>query len=230
MFPLQARRDPQNTPYITYGLIGLNILVFIWELSLSQSQLFGVFATQAYNPCTAGFNPDTVWDLTRTMFFHGGWTHIVGNMVFLAIFGPLVEDYLGGLRFLVFYMLVGYAASLFHGLLTTVCGPTVGASGAIFGIMGGFLLLYPATRIRSVVLFLRVPIGTRDVQAFYVLLTFFLIDLVNGIASLGPFTINTSNVAIWAHVGGFLAGLLLTFVVMIFKPAPDVDPLENLGN
>lgn len=230
MFPLQARRQPKSTPYITYSLIGLNILVFIWELSLSQPELFSVFATQTYNPCTAGVSPDTFWDLTRTMFLHGGWTHIIGNMAFLAIFGPLVEDYLGKWRFLAFYMAVGYAASLFHGLLTTICGPTIGASGAIFGVMGAFLLLYPATRVRSVVLFLRVPIGTRDIQAFYLLFAFFFIDLINGIAAIGPFTVNTGNVAIWAHVGGFLAGLVMTFFIMIVKPAPEVDMLENIGN
>lgn len=227
MFPLRALKKTRRTPYITYSLVVLNALVFAWELTLG-SDLGRILLTQAYNPCAASVSVDTFWDLTRTMFFHGGWTHIIGNMVFLLVFGPAVEDYLGGWRYLVFYLLTGYAASLTHGLLTNVCGPTVGASGAIFGIMGGFMLLFPAARIRSLVLMFRIPVGTVDVQAFYMLGGFFIVDLINGIATLGPFTINTGGVAIWAHLGGFLMGLLLTFIVLLFNPAPQVDPLEHL--
>lgn len=227
MFPLKALKKTRRTPVITYGLILLSVLVFMWELMLG-AELAGVFTRQAYNPCTASFSVGTFWDLTRTMFFHGSWTHIVGNMVFLFVFGPAVEDYLGNWRYLLFYLLAGYAASLSHGLISNVCAPTVGASGAIFGIMGGFLLLYPAARIRSLVLFFRVPIGTQDIQAFYLLLTFFVIDFINGLASLGPITVNTTGVALWAHVGGFIAGVLMIFVVLLFNPAPEVDPLEHV--
>jgi membrane associated rhomboid family serine protease len=227
MLPIKALKKTRSTPYVTYGLILANALVFAWELSLG-SQLGAIFLSQAYNPCSASFSLDTLWDLTRTMFFHGGWLHIFGNMLFLWVFGPAVEDFLGGWRYLLFYLLVGYMASLTHGLISNVCGPTVGASGAIFGVMGAFLLLYPAARIRSLVLFFRIPIGVTNVQAFYMLLAFFAIDFFNGLASLGPFTVNTGSVALWAHIGGFLAGLLLTFTLLLFNPAPDVDPLEHL--
>jgi membrane associated rhomboid family serine protease len=114
---------------------------------------------------------------------------------------------------------------LFH---SGICVPAIGASGAIMGLMGGFMLLYPATRIVTVVLLWRFPVGIQRIAALYILASYFILDLINGIASLGPETAATSGVAFWAHVGGFLAGFVLSFFIMTFKPLPPVDPFAYM--
>jgi membrane associated rhomboid family serine protease len=150
-------------------------------------------------------------------------------MVFLYLFGPHVEEYLGKARFLGFYLIAGFAAGFLHIALNWhSCVPAIGASGAISGVLGGFFLLYPATRVRTVAFFYRVPVGMVDVQAFYMLLYYFVLDFVNGLASLGAVNTETSGVAVWAHVGGFLAGVLMVFIMTIFKPPPPVDPFGYL--
>mgnify|MGYP003973446421 CR=1 FL=1 len=243
MFPIQTLRKTKTTPYITYSLILINTLVFFWELTLSQGQLSQAFYSMAIVPCEMKgnfFTVETLFDSIRTMFLHGGWMHLIGNMVFLYLFGPHIEDYLGKVRFLGFYLIAGFAAGFLHSTLhwsASACAPlgsgtipAIGASGAISGVLGSFFLIYPATRIRTVAFFYRVPIGTVDVQAFYMLLYYFALDFINGIASLGASNVETSGVAVWAHIGGFVAGLLITFVVTIFKPLPPVDPFEYLDD
>ncbi len=226
MFPLQTLRKTRRTPYVTYALILINILVFAWELTLNQGELSRAFGSLAIVPCEASRNLisiDTLMDSVRTMFLHGGWLHIISNMVFLLLFGPYIEDYLGRSGYLAFYLLAGFTAGFVHIALNwNICVPSVGASGAIYGLMGAFLLLYPATKIRTVAFFYRVPIGTVDVQAFYMLLYYFALDFINGLTSLGVDNTSTGGVAVWAHIGGFLTGLLITFFVMVFKPAPPV--------
>lgn len=163
------------------------------------------------------------------MFMHGGWVHLISNMVFLFIFGPLVEDYMGKAPFLLFYMVAGFGASLVHAAINwNVCIPSLGASGAIYGVMGAFFLLYPAVKISTIAFFFRVPVGTVNVQAFYMLLYFFVLDLFNGLASLGVDVFTTNRVAVWAHIGGFIVGLLIAFGAMIFKEPPEVDPFGHL--
>jgi len=232
MFPLQALKKRKSTAYITYGLIALNVAVFLWELTLMNRGVLGqTFYELALVPCRVRadfFSLETVTDSVRTMFLHGGWLHLIGNMVFLRVFGPAVEDYLGKARYLVFYLLMGFAAGFAHTLFNTNCIPTIGASGAISGVMGAFLLLYPATKVRTIAFFFRIPVGTVDVQAFYMLVYFFVLDLVNGIGSLGAANSETGGVAFWAHVGGFVAGLLLAFTAMLFNPPPESDPFEYM--
>lgn len=107
-----------------------------------------------------------------------------------------------------------------------VCIPAIGASGAITGVMGGFMLLYPGTRISTVLLFLRIPVGVRDIPALYLLGGYFFFQLIDGlIMSIGPEIASTGGVAVWAHVGGFIVGFLMAFVMMTFKPLPPVDPV-----
>jgi membrane associated rhomboid family serine protease len=231
VFPLKALRASQTTPYFTYLLIGLNVAVFLWQLTLSSTELGRTYYTMALVPCEVTsnfFSINTLLGSLRSMFLHGGWIHLIGNMVFLLIFGPHLEDFLGRAKYLVFYLLAGFAAGLLHTVFNwNVCIPSIGASGAIFGLLGGFFLLYPGTRIRSLVLFFRVPVGLVDVQAFYMLFYFFAFDLVNGLLSLGADNAATGGVAIWAHVGGFIAGLLMAFVATLFKRPPPLDPLEH---
>lgn len=232
MFPLKTLRKPETTPYVTYGLILINILVFGWELTLSRAELGQQFFALAVVPCEMSRNllsPETLLDSVRTMFLHAGWVHLVSNMVFLYMFGPNVEAYMGKAKYLFFYFAAGFAANFLHLAFNwNVCIPSIGASGAISGVMGAFVLLYPATRIRTLAFFFRVPIGTADVQAFYLLFTFFVIDLFNGLASLGVTTTESSGIAVWAHVGGFVMGLFLAFVFMLFRPPPPVDPFEYI--
>jgi membrane associated rhomboid family serine protease len=216
---------------MTYLLLGLNVAVFLWQLTLSPVELGRAYYTMALVPCEVTgnfFSINTLLGSLRSMFLHGGWIHLIGNMVFLLIFGPHLEEFLGRAKYLVFYLLAGFAAGMLHTVFNwNVCIPSIGASGAIFGLLGGFFLLYPGTRIRSLVLFFRVPVGMVDVQAFYMLFTFFLFDLVNGLLSLGADNAATGGVAIWAHVGGFIAGLVMAFVATLFKPPPPLDPLEH---
>lgn len=232
MFPLKTLRKVNSPPYITYSLIIINILVFFWELTLSHGELNQAFMSMAIVPCeirSSFFSVETVLDSLRTMFLHGGWVHLIGNMVFLYLFGPHIEEYLGKTRFLGFYLIAGFAAGFLHIALNWYsCVPAIGASGAISGVLGGFFLLYPATRVRTVAFFYRVPVGMVDVQAFYMLLYYFVLDFINGLASLGVTNTATSGVAVWAHVGGFLAGVLMIFAMTIFKPPPPVDPFEYL--
>lgn len=234
MFPLQVLRRSKSVAYITYGLIAINVLVFLWELTLQNRGVLGqTFYELALIPCNVRRSPftvDTVVDSLRTMFLHGGWLHLLGNMLFLRLFGPAVEEYMGRVRFLLFYLAAGFAAGFAHTLFTTNCIPTIGASGAIFGVMGAFLLLYPGTRVRTVAFFFRIPVGTADVQAFYMLLYFFLVDVINGIGALGSPTVQTGGVAFWAHVGGFIAGVVMAFGSMLFRPPPPVDPLGYLDH
>jgi len=234
MFPLKALRKQNTTPYVTFGLIAVNVLVFAWQLTLSQSQLGSVFMNAALVPCEASrsvFSPETWLDSFRTMFLHGGWLHLVGNMVFLLIFGPHIEEYFGKVKYLLFYIAAGTTANLLHTAINwNVCIPSIGASGAIMGLMGSFFLLYPATRIRVVAFFFRVPVGTVDTQAFYLLAAYFVFDFINGLGALGVSNTATGGVAVWAHIGGFLGGLLLTFIAIIFKPPPPVDEFEYLDH
>lgn len=232
MFPIRAARRNEHTPYMTYMLIAVNVVIFLWQTTLSEAQLSQLYMTAGFIPCKVSANffaPDSFFSGITSMFLHGGWLHLLGNMLFLYTFGPAVEDYLGKRLYLLFYIGAGLSGSLMHMLFSSgVCVPAIGASGAILGLMGGFLLLYPATRIVTVVLLWRFPVGIQRIAAFYVLLSYFVLDLINGIASLGPETAATEGVAFWAHVGGFLAGFVMSFIIMTFKPLPPVDPFAYL--
>jgi membrane associated rhomboid family serine protease len=224
MFPLKAVRKLDSTPIVTFALIGINILIFLWQTTLPEAELTRLYQTAGFVPCTGSVKVPSMF---TSMFLHGGWLHLFGNMLYLFAFGPAVEDYLGKFWYPVFYLTAGVAGSLAHMVFNwNVCVPAIGASGAIMGVMGGFLLLYPATRISTIVLFWRIPVGVKEISAFYLLGGFFLLDLLNGLASLSPFAEKlTSGVAVWAHVGGFLVGFLMAFIAMTFKPLPPVDPI-----
>ena len=167
------------------------------------------------------------------MFLHGSVVHLAGNMLFLLVFGPHLEQFMGRVWYALFYFVVGYAANAAH-ILTHLnqCSipmmggdvPVVGASGAVFGLLGAFLLLYPSTRIQMLVFFYRMPVGLVDVRAFMMLLLMFAVDLIDSIGSLGAPTVTTSGVAVWAHVGGFLTGAVFAFLFTAFvRPLPSLD-------
>lgn len=223
MFPLKAARKINHTPYITYALVALNILVYLWQTTLSNAQLFNLYFSAGFVPCSGSVSATS---FLTSIFLHGGVVHLLGNMMFLLAFGPAVEDYLGKFWYGVFYLAAGFAGSLMHMLFNWgVCIPAIGASGAIMGVMGGFMLLYPGTRISTLMLFFRIPVGIRDVRSLYLLGSFFVLDLLNGLMSLGIDNATTTGVAVWAHVGGFAVGFLMAFIAMSFKPLPPVDPI-----
>ena len=233
MFPVKIQGHTIRRPYLTFTLVIINVLVFLWEVILMwQNRLGYTFGDLAFNPCHIGTQP--VWELAvdavRSMFLHGSWTHLTGNMLFLWVFGGKVEEYYGRKWFLIFYFASGFAAHFAHAAVNPPCAPTIGASGAISGVMAAFLLLYPGVRIKTVVVFFRFFFKSFNIPALYMLGYWFAIQLLYGILALGPNASYGGGVAFWAHIGGFAAGLLFTFVFTIHKPAPPVDPFAYLDD
>ena len=218
MFPLKDDNPAELPPMITVALIAACVLVFFWQLSLGQAQQAAVFAFGtvpavlfglAELPSELQLIPAEL-TLVTSMFMHGGWMHIIGNMLYLWIFGNNVEDAMGHIRFIVFYLVCGLAAVLAHALPgpeSTV--PMIGASGAISGVLGAYLLLYPHARV-----LVAIPFGF-IIQTFYlpavaVLGLWFVIQLLNSATTAAE----GGGVAWGAHIGGFVAGMLL---VPLFK-------------
>ncbi|MCB9456109.1 MAG: rhomboid family intramembrane serine protease [Anaerolineaceae bacterium] len=230
MLPVKALLPVRKPAYVTYGLILVNVLVFLWELTIPANQLGLVFRQLAVVPCELGnhlLSPETGLDLVRSMFLHASWSHLIGNMAYLWIFGRNVEDYLGGWKFLGLYAAFGVAASFSESLVnSTLCVPMVGASGAISGVLGSYLVLYPASRVRVVIIFFRVLPRSFNAPALLVLGFWFLLQLLNGIASISPDTIS-GGVAFFAHIGGFIAGIIALFVYTMFHRPPETEVYLN---
>jgi membrane associated rhomboid family serine protease len=211
---------------VTYALIALNILVFGWELFQDASQLDASFLRLAVVPANALQNPlalDTLLDFLRSMFFHGGVAHLLGNMLYLWLFGDNLEDRMGSPLYLTFYLFCGFVATLAHVMIAPASQvPLIGASGAIAGVLGGYLILYPAVKVRGII-----PLGLwsriAEWPAWAVLGLWFVIQLFNGVVGLGVNTANTGGVAFFAHVGGFVTGLALTGLFMLLVPQPPRD-------
>ena len=223
MFPIQDTIPSRHPPVATRGLILVNVVVFLLELYLPRAglervfYLFGIVPARYTHPAWAewvGLPVDDYWPFFTSMFLHAGWLHLISNMWTLWIFGDNVEDRMGSVRFLVFYLLCGLAAGLTH-LLTNVHStvPTVGASGAISGVLAAYLLLYPLSRIIVMMPLLFWPLFF-EMPAFFYMALWFLVQLFSGTLSLvAPGA--AGGVAWWAHIGGFVAGLVLcpAFVV-----------------
>jgi membrane associated rhomboid family serine protease len=219
MIPLGSRdvQDPTKAlPIVTIGLIVANFLVFFYELSVPQAQIESFFNAYALVPCEytnqcAVFpgTPTPFWiTLLTSMFLHGGWDHILGNMLFLGVFGIHVERSMGGLRYLPFYLICGLGASALE--IVTSAGsnvPGIGASGAIAGVLAGYLLLYPQSHI-DVLLPLGAFAWPARVPAWLFIGGWFLYQLVLTLNTVGDVG-GGGGVAYSAHVGGFITGLLL---------------------
>lgn len=206
MFPFRDHNPSRRTPFVTYGLLAANILVFLGYATLfSDPRALGTFfGTYGMVPArlTAG---DGIETLLTSMFLHGGFMHIAGNMLFLWIFGDNLEDEMGPLPFLGFYLLGGLAAGLAQYAVDPFSQvPVVGASGAIAAVMGGYLLLFPKAGV-DVLLVLVVFFRVFTIPAWTMLGLWFGLQLVNGISSQGV----GSGVAYWAHAGGFIVGFVL---------------------
>lgn len=203
MIPLRALLTRYSTPAVTLIIILANTAIFLYEW-VQPYYLRNVFIEHY------GLVPDRLHlsALVTSMFLHGGWLHLIGNMWFLWVFGSHIEDAIGSAKYAVLYLLCGIAAAIVQ--VIAMAGspvPTIGASGAIAGIMGAFLLLYPRVRIVTL-LFLFVFIMTIDVPAALMLIYWFAIQLLSGVASFASIS-NAGGVAWFAHVGGFVCGILL---------------------
>jgi len=230
MFPLRDENPTFHTSIVTYSLIIINILAWvliqgvgfnpnlaksICQFGLVPGELFGAIkpgtqlALGGGLACVFDGNPNWLSVIT-SMFMHGGWLHLIGNMWFLWIFGDNVEDAMGHVRFVVFYLLCGLAAAAAQTVAdTSSTVPMVGASGAIGGVMGAYALLYPRAYVHMFV-FLGFYMTTIAIPAIYMLGYWFLLQLVSGLPALAGDRLG--GVAFWAHVGGFVAGLaLVTF-------------------
>jgi len=208
MIPLRDTIRSRTFPIVTYFLIGLNVFVFLVENSLPIHKLDSLVVMYGIVPARLIHSPFTgFYTLFTSMFLHGGWTHLIGNMWALYLFGDNVEDVMGHLRFLIFYILAGVVAGLVHILfnpLSTV--PTIGASGAIAGVMGAYFILFPRSTIITLVPLFFLPLFI-EIPAVVFIGFWFLSQFFNGTLSLVTPGV-LGGVAWWAHVGGFAFGLL----------------------
>jgi membrane associated rhomboid family serine protease len=208
MIPLRDSQPSHSTPVVTIALIALNFAAFFYELSLDPF-------SRNYLVASYGVVPDRLQltSLITSMFMHGGWMHIIGNMWFLWIFGDNIEDSVGHGKFLMFYLACGVVAALAHVLLNPYSRiPTVGASGAIAGVMGGYLVRFPRARITTLVPVF-IFLTTFELPAVWVLLYWFVIQFFSGVGSVAFSQQSAGGVAWFAHVGGFLAGVLLILIL-----------------
>jgi membrane associated rhomboid family serine protease len=204
MIPLRDVIPSRSTPYITLTIIGLNVVAWLVEISLPRDVL--PLFLQVYGVVPADFHTST---LISSMFLHGSWSHIVGNMWYLWIFGDNVEDRLGHFSYLVFYLLCGIGAGIVHTILNfnTVL-PSVGASGAIAGVLGAYVVSYPGARILTLVpIFIFWQII--EIPAVVVLGLWFVMQFFSGTAALATTSASAGGVAWWAHIGGFIIGIIL---------------------
>lgn len=219
MIPIGDTARRRTFPVVNLLLIAANIAVFIYELSLSEREIidfffdWGVVPTQLINALHNpgdNSNRELLTPFTA-MFIHGGWLHLIGNMVFLWVFGDNIEDSLGHLRYLIFYVLAGLGAVALQVFLSSSDQqPMIGASGAIAGVLGAYLILYPRSTVA--VLIPTLLFWTVYVPAVVLIGAWFLMQLFSSVAAIGDATEASAGVAWWAHVGGFLTGIVLVFL------------------
>ena len=208
MIPLKSSEPHYSRATVTLVIIAINVLVFLYQLTLPNYALNRFIMQHGIVPDRLHYS-----SILTSMFIHGGFLHIAGNMWFLWVFGRGVEDTLGHGRYLFLYMACGFAAAFAHILLnsnSTV--PTVGASGAIAGVMGAYLVKFPRAHIRTLV-FIVIFITTIDIPAAFLLLYWFAIQFFSGVGSVGYSAASNGDVAWFAHVGGFLAGMGLIMLM-----------------
>ncbi len=228
--PFGTREDmPRRTfPIVTLTLVALNVLIFIYQLMVLNAagpQGLQAFVT-AFGTIPARFfaNPFDP-SLITSMFLHGGFLHLAGNMLFLLAFGDNVEDRLGHVKYGLLYLLWGILGSLAHIFLNPASViPSVGASGAIAGVLGAYLILFPRGMVRTL-FFIFIFFTITRIPAVILIGSWFLMQLFSGIGALGAATAQTGGVAFWAHIGGFIAG----FVTALFAPRvkPHAQPVAH---
>jgi membrane associated rhomboid family serine protease len=215
MIPFRDNIPSRSFPIITILLIAINIAVFLYELALGRYlepylMHYGIVPANVFAWPESDLPVSTVAvPFLTSMFLHGGWLHLIGNMWYLWIFGDNVEDRLGHFTYLVFYLLCGFGAGIVHTILNydTVI-PSIGASGAIAGVLGAYFLSYPHARVLTLVpIFIFIQVI--EIPALIVLGFWFIMQFFYGAASMAAATANAGGVAWWAHVGGFVIGMIL---------------------
>ena len=217
MIPIRDTVRGRYPPLATMALIAVNVLVFLFERALDPADLervfylFGVVPARFTHPewaARVGFPIDSLWPFLTSLFLHGSWLHLIANMWTLWIFGDNVEDRMGPVRFVAFYLVCGVAAGVTHWLTNRdAVVPALGASGAIAGVMGAYLVLYPRARIITLVPIIIFPVFI-EVPAVVFLLVWYFAQLLGGLVTNAQ-AVTASGIAFWAHVGGFVAGIVL---------------------
>ena len=213
MIPIRDQIKPRRTPIINYLLIAVNIVVFMlqWSAGANQESVVYEFALIPAS-FSDGIDLSEIRDVFTSMFMHAGLMHLLGNMIYLWIFGDNVEDAMGHFKYLLFYLAGGFAASIAHIFVNPGSQiPTVGASGAIAAALGAYLVLYPQSRVATFI-----PLGffmtLRMLPASIVLIMWFVLQLFNGVLTLGA--ADVGGTAFWAHIGGFVFG---AFIALFFR-------------
>jgi membrane associated rhomboid family serine protease len=230
MLPVGDSTRLRGTPYVNVAIILTCVIVFVYELTLSTAEVNRFFFDNGVVPLLlvdwlddpSGLEqPATV---ITSMFIHGGWLHLIGNMLFLWVFGDNVEDNMGHFRYPVFYVLCGAGAAALQVYIDQdSIVPMVGASGAIAGVLGAYLVLFPRATVSVVIPWLFF-FGAFPVPAAVLIVFWFLLQLMSGVASLGTATGVTEGIAFWAHVGGFATGAALIFVFRGQRPRRGTPP------
>jgi membrane associated rhomboid family serine protease len=243
MFPVRDNVPSRKLPVVMWGLMASNILIFLSQVGMRDDQLerivylFGVVPARYTDPRWAswvGFPPRDYLPFLTSMFLHGGWLHILANMWTLWIFGDNVEDRMGPVRFFIFYLLCGIAASIVH-LATNASStvPAIGASGAIAGVLAAYVAMYPFGRILCIIPIFFYPLFV-EVPAVFFIFVWFLSQFLSGTLSLLAPT-EGGGIAWWAHVGGFLVGLFIYRLFVVRGPLeppplpPDVERMYRGG-
>jgi membrane associated rhomboid family serine protease len=214
MIPLKDDNPTRTFPFVNWALILINVAVFLYQVQLPARAakafvLHNATIPQRIPAFLAGHLGFQIafYPLFTSMFLHAGWMHLLGNMLFLYIFGDNVEDYFGHLGYLIFYLFCGVGSGLIHVLFNLHSSlPAIGASGAISGVMGAYLVLYPRAKVLVWIIIL-VPI-----PAVFVLGYWFVLQFLEGMGSFGAAN-GAGGVAVWAHIGGFLLGMVITGMI-----------------
>jgi len=221
MIPIRDTIASKNYPVVNYTIIGINVVLFLFELSQGANldrflYIYGLVPARYSMPQISSYftTGQQLLSLLSFMFLHGGFWHLLGNMWFLYIFGDNVEDRLGPFRYLVFYLLCGITSGLSHLLLNLHSNmPTIGASGAIAGVMGAYLVLHPHSKILTLIPIIFIP-WFIEIPAFFFLGFWFVLQFLNAAGSHG----NIGGIAWWAHIGGFIFGIVF---LKIFLALPE---------
>lgn len=236
MFPLRDTVRPRTRAYVTWGLIAVSVAAFLLETSLRSRAFDAVVLTYGLTPASLSLSDPAGWlTLLTSIFLHGSWLHLISNLWTLFIFGDNVEDRLGHSRFLGFYLLSGVVAGLAHSLLSPASTlPTIGASGAIAGVLGAYFVLFPSARVLTFIPVIILP-WLVEIPAFVYLGLWFLMQVSSGLLDFGAAGA-FSGIAWWAHIGGFAFGALtaLRFLRPVRRaPPPPPDggflPLSRWG-
>ena len=216
MLPIKDTIRSRTFPIVNWILVIANVLVFLFELSLSSNQLEGIINRFGLVPARLDlFNPLTWYPVISHMFLHGGWFHLLSNLWIFLIFADNVEDRMGSGRFLLFYLTGGIAAGLIQGIVTMdPFTPSIGASGAIAAVLGAYILMFPRARVITLILLVIIP-WVIELPAILYLGFWFVSQLFSGVTSLSAEAGAWGGVAWWAHIGGFIYGLVMARIFTI---------------